>query len=133
MKSWWTKVIGLLGVLSLIVFSLRAVVEYQYEKDESRIGLELSYNCLAIGIIETLNEYYIDHKRYPDEKLWTYVVIDAKSLSELGCGPHENDTSFLDEGFIYELANKDEASLYLKNFSNIEKSNFMLKLGKLKE
>ena len=132
MKSQLIKVLILTGTLSLIAFLFIAVIENQYRKDESAVGLRLSYSCLAMGIVETLNGYYSDHGVYPDETQWTNEILALKNLGEFGCGPFGNDASFLEEVLTYKFVNKNEVSLYLKDSSGIEQSSFMLKFGKIK-
>jgi hypothetical protein len=111
-KNPWVKISIIICVLSFIAFLLIVIVEYQYRKDESAVGLRLSYSCLAIGIAQTLNWYYSENGRYPNENRWIDVVFKLKNLDELGCGPHENDVNFLEEGFAYNFLNKDEVTLY---------------------
>lgn len=129
MKSSWIKILIFIAALSLIAFLFRVVVENQYIKDESAVGLRLSYSCLAMGIVETLNGYYSAYGRYPDERQWIDVVLRLKNLSEYGCGPFKNDVSFVEEGLAYKFSNKDEVSLYLKDPSGIEHSSFTLVKG----
>ena len=131
MKSFWVKVLFFIGTLLLMASLFWLVIENMYLKDESAVGLRLSHSCLAVEVVDKLNGYYSNHGGYPSEEQWTDVVLDVKTLSEFGCGPFENDASFLEEGLAYKLVSKQEALLYLQDSSGIEKSKFILRLGKV--